>query len=462
MEELTLELVAAAIGATCNKQTEVLSICTDTRTIVPGSVFLALKGERFDGHDYAAQAAKAGAVAIICEHPVNGVKGIPVLQVKSTYGALLQIAKAYRNRFAVPVIAVTGSVGKTTTKEMIVAALSKKLSTMKTEGNLNNEVGLPKTLLRLNHTVEAAVVEMGMDHAGQIHNMSVAAEPTISVITNIGLCHIQNFDSQEGILKAKLEIVDGMDENAPVVLNGDDPFLSKAAVSLKNPALLYGIESETCDVRATNICEHENGISFEIQIASTEHRIPVTLPVYGIHHVYDALAAFSVGCLLQVPAELIAEGLSEYVPEGMRQHRVSASGITVVEDCYNASPAAVQASLSALKAMRGERKIAVLGDMLELGNHSEQGHRECGKAVAANEIPLLVAFGKDSAFTAEEAKKAGVETYWFAEKADAAAKLLELLKVGDTVLFKASHSIRMEDVLQQVYAKWPKSEKNEG
>ena len=218
MEPIKLKHIAEAIGIMNESEREIERISTDTRTIVPGSLFLALKGERFDGHQFAQQAVEAGAEAIIAEAPVKVSRHIPVFTVKSTHAALLQLAKYYRMQFDIPVIAVTGSVGKTTTKEMIVAVLSQKYRTMKTEANLNNQIGLPKTLLRLDHTVQAAVVEMGMDGFGQIHNMSMTAVPSAAVITNIGHSHIQNLGSQEGIVKAKLEIADGMDENAPLVL----------------------------------------------------------------------------------------------------------------------------------------------------------------------------------------------------------------------------------------------------
>lgn len=455
MEAMKLKHIAEAIGIVNESEREIERISTDTRTIIPRSVFIALKGERFDGHEFAQQAVEAGAEAVIAEAPVKVSRYIPVFTVKSTHAALLQIAKYYRMRFDIPVIAVTGSVGKTTTKEMIVTVLSQKYRTMKTEANLNNQIGLPKTLLRLDHTVQAAVVEMGMDDFGQIHNMSMTALPSAAVITNIGHSHIQNLGSQEGILKAKLEIADGMDENAPLVLNGDDPLLAGAAPKLKNPVLLYGIDSPDCDIRAENIVETADGIRFEVVVPSMDVRTAIRLPAFGRHHVLDALAAFAIGLLLQVTPEQMAEGLAEYVPSGMRQHIVPASGITVVEDCYNASPDSVCATLRALASMGGTRKIAVLGDMRELGDYTEEGHRRCG--VQAAELGIeLVAVGESSRFTAEEAEKHGAKVQWYATKADASAPLLAMLQTGDTVLFKASHSIHMEDLMDQVYAVWPK------
>lgn len=455
MEQITLQDAARAIGAECKEQTDVLSICTDTRAITPGCLFVALRGERFDGHDFASAAAKAGAAGIVCEHEVENTGKTPLLMVKSTQGALLQLARYYRSLFAIPVVGVTGSVGKTTTKEMIVAALSPKYKTMKTEGNLNNQIGLPKTLFRLDHTVEAAVVEMGMDNFGQIHNLSMTAVPTIAAITNIGHSHIMNLGSQEGILKAKLEILDGMDINAPVVLNGDDPLLAGAAEKVKNPVLLYGIHNEACDVCAKDVRETESGLEFEACVASLGSCTHVRLPAYGIHHVYDALAAFSVGLLLQVDPAQMAEGLAAYVPSGMRQHIVRAGGLTVVEDCYNASPDSVKASLAALRAMPcSGRRIAVLGDMLELGDYTERGHRECGLAAAKNKIDLLVACGKDSHFCAEEAKAAGIATEYFEAKPEAGQFLLQELRAGDVVLVKASHGSHLEELLEVIYGQF--------
>lgn len=458
MEQITLQDAARAIGASCAEQADIQSVCTDTRAITPGCLFVALSGERFDGHDFAAAAAKAGAAGIVCEHEVHDTGHTPVLMVKSTQGALLQLARYYRSLFVIPLIGVTGSVGKTTTKEMIVAAISPKYNTMKTEGNLNNQIGLPKTLFRLDHTVEAAVVEMGMDHFGQIHNLSMTAVPTISVITNIGHSHIMNLGSQEGILKAKLEILDGMDTNSPVVLNGDDALLAGAAAKIKNPVLLYGIENDSCDVRAKNVQETESGLEFDACVASLNSCTHVRLPAYGIHHIYDALAAFSVGLLLQVEPEKMASGLAAYVPSGMRQHMVRAGEITVVEDCYNASPDSVKASLAALHTMPcSGRRIAVLGDMLELGDYTEPGHRECGSAVATNKLDLLIACGKSSQFCAEEAKAAGVYTEYFAEKPEAIDFLLQALQPGDLVLVKASHGSHLEEILEAIYVKFPRN-----
>lgn len=455
MEPIKLKNIAEAIGQRSRSEREIERISTDTRTIIPQSLFLALKGDRFDGHQFVQQAADAGAEAIIAEQPVKVRQDIPIFTVKSTRAALLQIAKYYRMQFAIPVVAVTGSVGKTTTKEMIVAAISPKYRTLKTEGNLNNQIGLPKTLLRLDHTVEAAVVELGMDDFGQIHNMSMTAVPSISVITNIGHCHIQTLGSQEGILKAKMEIIDGMDENSPVLLNGDDPLLAKAAAGLKNSVLLYGIENPDCDIRGENIRETESGLDFDIVVPSVELRVPVHVPAYGRHHVLDALAAFAVGMLLQVSPEQMAAGLSHYQPTGMRQHIVAASGIRVVEDCYNAAPNSVCATLQGLTAMGGGRKIAVLGDMLELGDYTEEGHRRCGAKAAELKLEL-VAIGESSRFTADEARKNGGSVQWYATKEEAEAPLLAMLKTGDTVLFKASHGVHMENLIERVYAVWAK------
>lgn len=455
MEPLKLKDIAKAIGQFSTSEQTVERISTDTRAIIPRSVFLALKGERYDGHQFAQQAVNEGAIAIIAESPVSVSNGIPVFTVPSTRGALLQLAQYYRMRFQIPIIAVTGSVGKTTTKEMIVAALSVRYRTLKTEANLNNEIGLPKTLLRLDHTIEAAVVEMGMDDFGQIHNMSMAALPSIAVITNIGHCHIQTLGSQAGILKAKMEILDGMDDASPVILNGDDPLLAEEAAKLKNPVLLYGIDAPDCDIRAVDIEEGEFGLRFRVTVPSMKLNVPVAIPAYGRHLVLDALAAFAVGMMLQVDPADMAEGLSAYVPSGMRQHIVHASGITVVEDCYNASPDSVQATLRALQHMSTGRKLAVLGDMLELGDYTEEGHRTCGRCAAELGIPIL-AVGEASRFTAEEARSHGGTAEWFPDKESAAEPLLQMLRPGDTVLFKASHGIHMEELMTRIYAVWTK------
>lgn len=454
MEKMSIREVATAVGAYSAAPGFVTSVCTDTRALEEGCLFVALKGERFNGNAFALQAAAQGAAALLCEAAPAGAD-IPVIVVEDTGDALLKLAGYYRAQFDFPVVGVTGSVGKTTTKEMTAAVLSQQYNTLKTEGNFNNQIGLPKMLFRLQKETEAAVLEMGMDHAGQIERLSRAAAPTLSIITNIGVSHIEHFGSQEGILQAKLEILKGMSPEAPVILNGDDRLLRAAAGETHNPVLLVGIDTPGCDLQAEHIVQKEDGISFAVSVQALGISVPIWLPVIGRHHVYDALFAFAAGSLLQIPFDRIARGLASYAPVGMRQRVVRAGGITVIEDCYNASPDSVKASLAALAAMPCEgRRVAVLGDMLELGDYAAAAHAECGEAAAKAGLDLLLAYGENARGYVRAAAGKGLRAEHFTEKQALAQRLNEWLRPGDIALFKASRGMRLEEALEPIYAVW--------
>lgn len=451
MEKMTIREVALAVGIPSRVEGEISSVCTDTRTIEPGCLFVALKGERFDGNDFVEQALAQGAAAALCERGGPGAR----LVVRDSGSALLQLAAYYCGKFSIPKIALTGSVGKTTTKEMTAAVLGQKYLTLKTEGNMNNQIGLPRTVFRMDTSTGAAVFEMGMDAAGQISRLSRTVKPDVGVLTNIGVSHIENLGSREGILRAKLEILDGMEPNAPLVLNGDDPYLAEAGRGLERPVIFYGLHSSACHVRAEQICQKEDGTEF--LLCAGEKKLSAALPTIGEHNVYDALAAVAVGQLMGVPLEQAVCGLAEYVPAGMRQRVVRKHGLTVVEDCYNASPDSVRASLKALAMMPCEgKRIAVLGDMLELGSYAESAHRECGRAAADTGVDGLFTYGDNARYCAEEAGQLGVTARHYEKKEPLARELLELLQPGDVVLFKASRAIKLEEAMQMVYDGWEK------
>jgi len=449
MRKLTTDEIAVAVsGTVTGKNTEITSICTDTRKITEGCLFFALVGENFDGHDFAQKAAELGAAAIVCHKRVEC--DCTVINVFDTRAALLDLAGYYRRLFDIPLIALTGSVGKTTTKEMTYDVISKKYKTLKNFENLNNEVGLPITVFNLDETFEAAVLEMGMNHFGEISRLSRAAKPTMAIMSNIGVAHLENLGSQENILKAKLEILEGLTENAPVILNGDDKFLSGAKIS-DHPVYYYGIENDECAVKAVNI--KEDKLETRFTVLYKEEKTDVVLPTVGIHNVYNALAAFTAGMLMGVDAKSAAEALSEYKPAGMRQRVNVRSGLTVIEDCYNANPDSMKASLKIMSNMDC-RKIAVLGDMLELGEISEEAHRDIGKSVAENKVDYLFTFGEMSKLMAEEAKKNGVEAYSFDDKSELTDLLLKTVKENDCILFKASRGMKLEEVLHALYEKF--------
>ena len=364
-----------------------------------------------------------------------------MIAAKDALQALGDIARGYRESDArrVRVVGVTGSVGKTTTKEMIACALSAELCTQKTEQNFNNNIGLPMTVLDLLPETEAAVIEMGMNHFGEISYLTRIAKPDLAVITNIGTMHIENLGSREGICRAKLEILEGLSEDGTVILNGDEPLLRGAETGRRT--LFFGIDTE-CDLRAEEIEEDFGGIRFTA--VGFGRRVAVALPVEGRHNVYNALAALLAAHCLGVSMERAAKALAAFSNTGDRQNIFRKNGCTVIADCYNAGPESMAASLSILAKRKGGKRIAVLGDMLELGDHAPEAHRKIG-ALAAESAELVLAYGPLSRLTAEAAGEKG-------RHFDTQEALLACLRAearpNDTILFKASHGMHLEKVLE--------------
>ena len=450
MEALKLSEIANACGGSFNKEAEITGVSIDTRKVKPGDLFICIKGERFDGHSFAEAAMEKGAAAVMVHSPVS--ESLPAVTVENTSNALLTLSGYYRSKFDIPLVALTGSVGKTTTKEFTYLVVSSQYNTVKTLGNLNNEIGLPQMLFQLDNSTEAAVIEMGMNHFGEIHRLTSSAQPNVALITNIGVSHIENLGSREGILKAKLEILDGLKKGSPLILNGDNDLLSTVK-SDDYKIYFYGIENG--DFKAENISEENGSTSFTVNYFGKSQKI--TIPTIGIHNVYNALAAFAVGFCLSIPPQQCADALGKYAPEGMRQKTVKAGGITVIEDCYNASPDSMKAAITTLANTEGKRKIAVLSDMLELGSYSDEAHRQVGEMAAENNIDLLFTFGEASVNIAEGAKSKGMKNaFHFNSKEEMTAALLDTLEENDTVIFKASRGMKLEDVIHSVYDRWGK------
>ena len=317
------------------------------REVRPGCIFVAFPGERFDGHDFVPQAIAAGAVAAVTEQPIEGC---PCLVVENTGRALLKIARFYREKFHPVLVGVTGSVGKTTTKEMIACVLESQFCTLKTQGNLNNEIGLPKTLMQLEEQHTAAVIEMGMSHFGEISRLSRTAEPSMGVITNIGYSHIENLKTQEGILQAKLEILDGMAADAPLIVNGDNALLAPLKRNLPRPVITYGMHAEKLDVRAEDVVRNADSTTFTIAAADGK-KYPAMLRCVGDHNVMNALAAFCVGTQAGIAPEKICAALERYQTVGMRQNISHRGAYTIIADCYNASPDSMKAALTVLREL---------------------------------------------------------------------------------------------------------------
>lgn len=428
--------------------TEITSVSTDTRSIKDNSVFIALKGENFDGHDFGAKAQELGAKAVIAERAIPGAKCIIV---DSTARALLQLASYYRRKFPVPLVGITGSVGKTTTKDMTALVLSEKYNTLRTEGNHNNEIGMPLTLFEMDENTEAAVIEMGMNHAGEISRLSMCCEPTIAAITGIGYSHIENLGSQEAILKAKLEILDGAQYLAPLVLSMDDKLLSQIEPRHGRKIIFHSIRKKTADVYASDISSDGKSTFFNVNF--NKEKIPVKLQLLGEHNIKNALSAFCIGLELGVDPEKISQALGRFIPQGIRQNVRSANGMTFIVDCYNAAPDSIKAALSVLSQTvcpDGGKRIAVLSDMKELGKRSRSLHRLVGEYVAASGAQLLYCCGEDSKFYAEGAIKKGMpedSCFYFESKERMTQALKSSLKPGDAVLFKASRAMKLEETV---------------
>lgn len=450
MEVLKLSQIALACDGTFSTDAQINAVCIDTRKITKGCLFICIKGERFDAHQFADEALEKGAAAVMIDEDIN--PNGPYVKVENTAKAMLILSGYYRSKFDIPVVALTGSVGKTTTKEFTHLVVNSKYNAIKTQGNLNNEIGLPQMLFQLDNSVEAAVIEMGMNHFGEISRLVNATKPTIGLITNIGVSHIENLGSRDGILKAKLELCEGLKENAPLILNGDDDKLTTVTDD-KHKIYFYGINNG--DFKAENIKENNGSTSFEILYFGNRQKIEI--PTIGIHNVYNALAAFAVGYFLGVDADSAANALKQYVPAGMRQKIVNVNGITAIEDCYNASPDSMKAALRTLHDTTANKRIAVLGDMLELGEYSKEAHLSVGKMAADNSIDYLFAYGDNAKYYVENAKANGVkECYLFDDKADLSDMLSNTAQKGDVVLFKASRGMKLEDVINNVYKRWEK------
>lgn len=450
MERFTLRDAAAWTQGETIGDAALQNISTDSRQLPAQALFVPIKGERFDGHDFIAGAIENGAAAVV-SHRRHETYPVPALYVADTAQALLDLAGGYRRLCGGTVVGVTGSAGKTTTKELIYAVVSRRFAARKTEGNLNNEIGLPLTLFRMTRETEVMVAEMGMNHFGEISRMTAAAKPNIAVITNIGTSHIAFLGSREGICKAKLEILEGLAPDGCAVFCGDEPLLWDKRASLGCRVYTYGVENTACDLVAE---QREDG-AFDVinnglpcQTLPQGERFTVRLHVPGAHNVCNALAAAAVGLLLGQTPEEIAAGLAGYQASGMRQNLYEKNGYHIYADCYNASPDAMEAALRVLGAMAPEgRRFAVLGSMLELGDYAEEGHRRAGRA-AAEHADALYAYGSDAAAMVAGAQERGmVRAFAFDDHAALVAALLRDARPGDALLFKGSRGMRMERAL---------------
>ena len=438
-----------------NEELEVENFSKDTRTIQKGDIYIGIKGEKFDGSNFWNQALDAGATAVIISNiqiskeEKEKYKDKTIIQVEDTFEALYEIAKYKRSLYNIPVIAVTGSVGKTSTKDIIASVVSQKYKTLKTEGNNNNNIGLPLTILKLKDH-EALVVEMGMNHFGEISLLTNIAKPTLAVITNIGTSHIGNLGSRENILKAKLEILEGM-KIPRVIINNDNDLLHKWYEENKEKIEIhtYGINNSS-DVIAEKIELGEEKSKFVVKTSS--EKVNIGVPVGGEHFVYNALCGFIVGKVLGLTAKEIQNGISKFELTKKRMDiRVLKNGATLIDDSYNASYESMKASLKYLSSRTDLRKIAVLGDMLELGDFSKELHEKVGEEVANDNIDVLICrgeFAKNIISKANKNKK--TQCILLQNNEEILSKLQEILKEGDGVLIKASNGMKFYEICQKL------------
>lgn len=450
MAEFTLEEIITATGGTLlqgNSDRTVIGIATDSRVIQPGELFLALKGERFDGHVFLKAAVQSGAVAVlVMDYPVAGLD-LPVIKVDDTLTALGRIAKFHRRRFSIPVVGITGSNGKTTTKDLLTSVLAASMEVVSTEGNFNNEIGLPLTLLRITGRTQAAVVEMGMRGLGQIRQLAGFAEPNIVVITNVGLTHLEILGTIENIALAKQELVESLPSSGLAVLNGDDPLVRRMGKATTAKTVFYGLEGDDLAYRGRVIRSWEEGSAFMVDCG--KEQLELTIPLPGRHNILNALAVVAAGKELGVSNQVIQKGLVSPNLTGKRLKMITRDGYRIIDDTYNASPTSVKASLDVLaEAGRSKRKIAVLADMLELGPTAAALHYETGVYAGKIGIDYLFAFGthaKEYILGFESISEKRGE--YFSSKPALSAYLKQIIKPGDLVLVKGSRGMKMEDII---------------
>ncbi|MCI9082885.1 MAG: UDP-N-acetylmuramoyl-tripeptide--D-alanyl-D-alanine ligase [Lachnospiraceae bacterium] len=453
MKNMTLEHIAQAchgtyIGDQSKIGTEMKGAVTDSRQVEEGFLFIPLKGARADGHEFIPDVIQKGAAAVLSERKLSDC-AVPYIQVASSEQALKEIAEYYRSQLSIPIIGITGSVGKTSTKEMIASVLSQNYQVLKTAGNFNNEIGLPLTLLRIRREHQAAVVEMGISDFGEMHRLAKMARPDICVITNIGICHLENLKTRDGILKAKSEIFDYIKPGCHIVLNGEDDKLASIQEVKGIRPIFYGQGQEIYADQIQN-CGLK-GVKADIH--TPKGTMKVNIPIPGEHNVYNAMAAAGVGLALDMELSDIQAGIEHAKTIGGRSNLIETGGLQVLDDCYNANPVSMRASLDVLSNGLG-RTVAVLGDMGELGENEKQLHFEIGAYAAKKQITALFCAGELSEQMAQGAEETGgIEVFYFKEREKMTERLLEYLREGDTVLVKASHFMEYPEVVEAIKAK---------
>lgn len=453
MLPMTITEIAAAVEGQwlnpCEGAPAVTEICSDSRKLTPGCLFLPWVGERFDGHTFIDSALEGGAAGCLCAKVPAVLRSDKFyIQVDDTRLALRRLASAYRDRFDIPFVQITGSVGKTTTKEMIASVLGARFRVLKTQGNFNNDIGAPLTLLGLTGEHQAAVIETGMNHFGEIEYLGAMVRPDIAVISNVGDAHIEYLGSREGILKAKCEILEHLKGGGLAVLNGDDALLN--TVKEGNFRIVRCGQSGHCGARIEELQDHGvEGIT--CTVVTQKDRYALSIPAPGAHMAYAAAIAVAAGEELGLTNEEIVRGVAFYEPTGSRMRVVRLpEARMILDDCYNANPQSVTAALEVLAKTECEKKVAVLGDMGELGDLTEQAHYNMGALAAMLGIDLVVAIGPKAEKIADGAAQSGGEVLHFMTKEEALKTLREELEANTAMLVKASHAMAFEQIVEQL------------
>lgn len=451
MKSMSLREIAAVCGGQyygdeTKLDIEVTGVAIDSRKVEEGFLFVPIKGARVDGHNFIPQVMENGALCSLSEHELEGATH-PYIVVPSSEQALKDLAEHYRKALGIKVVGITGSVGKTSTKEMIGSVLSQKYNVLKTAGNFNNEIGLPLTIFNIRDHHEVAVLEMGISDFGEMSRLAKMAQPDICVITNIGLCHLENLIDRDGVLKAKTEMFEYRQPNAKIVLNGDDDKLITVKNSEDKSPLYFGLSTDM-DAYADNIHSLSlKGTSCTLHLG--DNAIDVIIPIPGHHMVYNALAGALVGRELGLTSEEIKAGIEALVPVSGRNNMISTDSLLIIDDCYNANPVSMKASVDVL-ATADTRKVAILGDMFELGENENDLHRGVGVHAAEKEIDVLVCIGALSKNIAEGAANSKTAVHHFETKADFLNVIETLIKKDDCILVKASHGMEFPEIVEKL------------
>ncbi len=454
-EIMLIDLANAANGTIKNIEPaqKIQGICIDSRKVKPGDLFVAIEGERFDGHDFVEAAFKKGCIAALIHKEIpNTEEKMPVIHVKDTLEALQQMAKYYVALFDIPIVGITGSTGKTSTKEMIAAVLSQKYNVIKNIGNFNNHIGVPLSIFNIEGEHEAAVFEMGMSALGEIDLLASIVKPDISVITNIGLSHIEHLGSQENIFKAKLEIINYFDRNNKLIINYDDAYLKSVDKPLSEFEIIkIGVDKNSDFTISNSRNLGENGIQYDLEVNNQLYKINLNVP--GEHNVYNATLAIAVGKILDVDINQAIKGLKAYTGYDMRlKIQYANDQIKILNDVYNASPDSMKAALNTLMSLEGNRHIAILSNMLEMGDFSEKYHFEIGEYAIKNGVDIVIAVGDEARQIAEGAKTHATsqQVYHFSTNEGLIKKIGNILSPEDIILVKGSRGMKMEIIVNHI------------